>query len=230
MFVRVTRKNGFTGEVQLAIDGLPEGVTATCGRILAGKPVDGCIVLEAAPDAPRGAANITVRGTAQHKLSDEQTIELTAIAQPLQETYMPGGGRAHYPVEMHTVSVGAPNDVREVKLSAYELTLKPGESQKIEIEIVRGEGFDKNIGIELTYQHLGQVWGNSLPEGVTVDGKNSKVLLNGKETKAFVTLTAAKDAPAVEKQQICVMANVSINFVMKTTYASRPVLVTVAKP
>jgi hypothetical protein len=31
-------------------------------------------------------------------------------------------------------------------------------------------------------------------------------------------------------QQISVMANVSINFVMKATYSSPPLMVTVAKP
>ncbi|MBI3468734.1 MAG: PPC domain-containing protein, partial [Planctomycetes bacterium] len=36
IFVRVTRKNDFAGPIELAIDGLPEGVTASSGRILAG--------------------------------------------------------------------------------------------------------------------------------------------------------------------------------------------------
>ena len=64
IFCRVDRKNGFTGEVQLHIDGLPQGVTAVCGRILSGKVMDGLIVLEADHDAPLSAANITVTGTA----------------------------------------------------------------------------------------------------------------------------------------------------------------------
>src|SRR5262249_23673457 len=43
--VRLTRKDGFTGEVQLSIDGLPEGVKATCGKILADR-TDGCIIVQ----------------------------------------------------------------------------------------------------------------------------------------------------------------------------------------
>src|SRR4029077_5615657 len=46
IFVRATRKNGFTGDVQLEIEDLPAGVTATCGKIPANIQ-DGCIVLEA---------------------------------------------------------------------------------------------------------------------------------------------------------------------------------------
>ena len=60
------------------------------------------------------------------------------------------------------------------------------------------------------------------------DKPKSKTLLTGKTAEGKITLTAAKDAPAASKQQICVMANVSLNFVMKATYASKPLLVTVA--
>ena len=78
------------------------------------------------------------------------------------------------------------------------------------------------------YQHLGSIYGNSLPEGITIDAGQSKTLLTGKETTGHITLKAADTAPPVDKQQIVVMANVSINFVMKTTYASSPVFVTIA--
>lgn len=230
LFVRVTRKHGFTGEVQLKVDGLPPGVTATCGRILAGKGIDGCIVFEAAADAPQGAVNVTVSGVGTHKAAEDKTIELTAVAESLQEIYMPGGGRAHYPVEDCTLSVGAPSDVRKLTLSTYEINLKPGESQSVDVTIERDPKFTQNVTLDVIYQHLGSIFGNSLPEGVTIDGKLSKTLLNGKESTAKIVFTAAKEAPPVEKQQICLMAHVSLNFVMKATYGSKPLLVTVQKP
>ena len=229
-FVRVTRQNGFAGEVQLEVEGLPEGVTADCGRILAGRGQDACIVLSAAADAPQGAANIRITGRAVHEAEGAEPLELSAVAVPYQETYQPGGGRGHWPVEMHTVSVGAKSDLLGVKLSTTELTLKPGESQKIEVEITRSEGYNKNVTLDVQYRHLSGVYGNSLPEGVTLDAGNSKTLLTGTATKGHITLKAAANAPPVEKQQIAVMANVSINFVMKATYSSAPVAVTVAAP
>ncbi|MDA1233138.1 MAG: hypothetical protein O2856_20430, partial [Planctomycetota bacterium] len=64
IFVRANRRNGFAGEIQLQIEGLPEGVTATCGKVMAGAAVDGCIVLEAAADAKQIASNIRVSGSA----------------------------------------------------------------------------------------------------------------------------------------------------------------------
>jgi len=227
IFARAVRKNGFTGEIQLHIDGLPEGVTASCGRILAGKGNDGCIVLTAAKDAAMTASNIRVRGTADHKVDDETTITLETVAQPMQETYMPGGGRNHWPVEMHTVAIGRPADVLDVKLSTSELTLKPGESTTIDVEITRAEGFDKNVTLDMLFQHLSSKYAITLPEGVTIDLKKSKTLLTAKESKGAITLTAAANAPAVERQQCSVMANVSINFVMKATYSSPPLFVSV---
>ena len=107
------------------------------------------------------------------------------------------------------------------------MTLKPGESQKIDVTIQRAEGFDKNVTLDVIYKHLNSVYGNSLPEGVTLDGNASKTLLTGKESKGHITLKATDKAQPVERQQVPVMANVSINFVMKTTFSSQPLFVTV---
>ena len=228
IFVRANRRNGFDGEIQLQIEGLPEDVTATCGKIMAGKSVDGCIVLEAAADAKQIASNIRVSGSATIAKESAEPITLTSVAHPMQEIYMPGGGRSHYPVSMHTVAIGAPSDIRDVKLSTYDVTLKPGESLKIDIELIRGESFDKNVTLDVLYQHLASVFANTLPAGVTIDAKSSQTLLTGSNSKGSITLTAAKDAKPADHQQCCIMANVSINFVMKATYSSRPIVITVA--
>lgn len=240
IFARVVRKNGFDGEVQLHVDGLPPGVTASCGRILAGKGEDGCIILEAEPGAQMAAANVTVYGTATYgdpsqrdgseSETDSPTWELRTDAQPMQETYMPGGGRNHWPVEMHTVAIGEPSDIRAVNLSTHDVTLKPGESVTINVEIERAAGFDKNVTLDLLFQHLSSKFAVTLPEGVTIDGGKSKTLLTGGETKGSITLVAAGNAPPVMQQQCAVMANVSINFVMKATYSSQPLLISVAAP
>lgn len=242
IFARAVRHNGFDGEIQLHVDGLPEGIVAHCGRILGGTAQDGCIVLEAAPTAGPVAVNVTVRGTAaipaaapaadaaaaESPAAAPPATELQVVAQPMQEIYMPGGGRSHWPVSMHTVAVGQPADILDVRLSTHDVVLKPGESTKIEVELVRAAGFDKNVTLDMLFQHLSSRFADTLPAGVTIDAKNSQTLLTGTNSKGSLTLTAAKTAAAVERQQCCVMANVSINFVMKATYSSRPVLITVA--
>ncbi|MBI1901536.1 MAG: PPC domain-containing protein [Planctomycetia bacterium] len=228
IFARVERKNGFAGPVQLEIEGLPPSVTASCGKILADR-TDGCIVLQTAADAAQGLSNVVVRGVAAHAMPDGSMRSLVAAAQPLQETYMPGGGRAHWPVETHAVAIGAKSDIRSVTLSTHQITLKPGQSQRIDVKIERSPDYTGNITLDVIYQHLSSVFGNSLPQGVTLDLKNSKTLLTAKETEGHITLKADDKAPPCEKQQIAVMANVSINFVMKATYAAPPVTVAVEK-
>ena len=81
--------------------------------------------------------------------------------------------------------------------------------------------------LDVVYKHLGSVYGNSLPPGVTLDGGNSKTLLTAGATEGHITLKAADDAPPVEPQLVPVMANVSINFVMKRTYTGQSLRVRV---
>jgi hypothetical protein len=118
----------------------------------------------------------------------------------------------------------------KVTVSPTDVVLKPGESKKLEIGIERGEGFDKNITLDLIYRHLASPFGDSLPKGVTIDEKQSKMLLTAKDAKGYITITAAKDAPAADKQLVPVMAQVSVNFVMKMSYCGAPLRVTVDAP
>nr|MCS5575703.1 hypothetical protein [Pseudomonadales bacterium] len=218
VFVRLERRNGFSGEVQLQAEGLPKGVQVHCGKILAGKGVDGCIVLQAAGDATMDISNMTIRGVAEVQ-DGEQVRKLERQAVVYQETYQPGGGRGHWTVDEHALCVGAPGDIRALKVSQNEITAKPGDSVKIEVEIERVEGFEKNVSLDVLFQHLNSTYGNSLPEGVTLDDKNSKILLTGKESKGHITLKVADTTLPAQQQQFPVMAHVSINFVMKATYA-----------
>ena len=94
-------------------------------------------------------------------------------------------------------------------------------------EIDRAEGFDKNVTLEVTYTHLNTIFGSSLPEGVSVDTKASNTLLTNGATQGAIVLKVEPNALPVEKQQIVVMANVSLNFVMKATYASKPILISI---
>jgi len=241
VFVKIDRKNGFDGEVQLHVDNLPNGVTATCGKILGGKADDGCIIFKAAPDVSLSVTNIAIRGTSTMKVNETQSKDLASIAGVYQETYQPGGGRGHWPVETHTLSVGAPTDIRAIKLSdkdqslkpaeggGYEVTFKPGETKTIEVTIDRAEGFDKNVTLDVMFQHLG-IFANTLPPGVKFDEGKSSKLITGKNVKGHIVLTADATAAPVERQLIPVTANVSLNFVMKTTFSAEPLWLTIVKP
>ena len=229
IFVRSERHNGFAGAIDLAVDHLPPGVTARCGRILA-NGTDGCIILSADADAKPAISNISVTGTEIQTAKSPSGPPLTDIARPMQETYMPGGGRNHWPVHTHAVNVGERSDIRSIQLSTQAVTLKPGGSTTIKVNFERAPGFTKNVTLDVMFQHLGTVYGNSLPKGVTIDAGASKTLITGKANQGQIVLKAAKDAPPVKMQQVSVMANISINFVMKATFSSPPLMVTVTKP
>ncbi|TXT32219.1 MAG: pre-peptidase [Planctomycetota bacterium] len=229
MWVKVERKNGFTGAVQLHVDGLPSGILAECGRILPDKGNDGCIVFKATAEAGRAVAPIVIRGTAAHAQADGQMTELAATATTYQEIYNPGGGRNHWPVDQHVLAVVPPHDIRAIKLSKTDITLKPGESQTIDVTIDRAPDFKANISLDVTMTHLA-LFADTLPPGVTLDGNKSKTLLSNGATQGTITLTASKDAAPIERQLIGLTANISLNFVVKTTFAAEPVFVTVAKP
>ena len=229
IYVRVQRKFGFEGEIHLGVEGLPPGVTATCGRILGGAALDGVILLTADPSATPATANIRVTGRGTVKIGD-QTKELVVEATPMQENYMPGGGRSHWPMQMHTVCVAPVSDLLAVKVTPTDVSLKPGESKTLEVEIVRAAGFEQNVTLDMVFQHLGGVYANPLPPGVKIDAKSSQTLLTAKETKGTIVLTAEPTAAPVDKQLSCVLGHVSINFVMKSSTSSPPVWVTVAAP
>jgi len=227
IFARASRRNGFEGEILLSAAGLPPEITAHCGRILQGA-TDGCIILQAAPNAKLQATNIQVVGSGVYRVKSGKEIALSATARPLQEIYMPGGGRYHYPAEIHTVSVGDPLDLKSVTISTTSITLKPGESRKVDVTIQRKDGFNQNVTLDAIYQHLGTYFGNCLPPGVKVDERASQTLLTGNQSKGSIVLKASADAKPVNKQQVAIMAHVSINFVMKMTYCGAPLFVTVA--
>jgi len=228
VYVKAQRRNGFAGDIQLGIEGLPPGVRAECGRILAGRP-DGAIWLTAANDAPLGMSNIKITGTAEHVQPDGQKLGLQSTASFLQEVYMPGGGRGHYPVDHHTVSVGKPMDIRSIKLSTNQIELKPGASQRIDIQIERAPDYKGNVTLDAMLQHLEQPYGNPLPTGVVVDIGASKTLLTAGESSGYITFKANADAPEVERHLVPITVHVSINFVMKHTFSSEPFYISVKK-
>ena len=104
----------------------------------------------------------------------------------------------------------------------------PGESKKIEVAIDRASGFSANVTLDMLMRHLNSVYANTLPPGVTLNDKDAKSLLSGSATQGYLTLTAAKDAPPADHQQAVLLAHVALNFVMKWTYASRPVTISVS--
>jgi hypothetical protein len=226
-YVTVNRVNGFTGPVDVEVRGLPPGVTAS-PLTVAPSLTQGVVVLTAAKDAALDAANVTVVGTGRVKGSDGQEEVLVRPSTPTEEIYSPGGGRARFDVALQTVAVTEPSDILEVEVSTSEIRLKPGEEGRIEVTVRRRQDYTKDISLDVLLQHLNQVFANPLPPGVTVVPGKSQTLLRG-GSKGHIVLKAAPNAAPIEKVPFSVLCHVSINFVVKVSYSSRPILLSVEK-
>ena len=75
--VAALRRDGFDGDIDLAVEGLPAGVTATSLKIPAGKS-QGMILLTTAETAPRAVTNIKLSGRA--KINNADATRLCRIA------------------------------------------------------------------------------------------------------------------------------------------------------
>ena len=217
-YVHVVRTGGFNGPVKVEVEGLPAEVTAsplTIGPTM----TQGVIVLTAKADAKIGATNVKVIGKAE---------ALTRTGAVNQEIYLPGGGRGKFDVATQTVAITEPSDILKVDVSATKLVLKPGDEVKIDVTLTRRADYDKDVTLDILLQHLNTVYANPLPPGVTLVPGKSKTLL-GKGSTGHFTLKVAPNAEPIDEVPICVLSHVSINFVVKVSYASPPIWISVKK-
>jgi hypothetical protein len=228
-YVQVTRSGGFTGPVKVEVKGLPDGVTVNALTILPSM-TQGLLVLTASANAPLATANVEIIGTATVKgkggNGKEQTLPRRAT--PRQEIYFPGGGRGLFDVGLQTVCVTGPSDILKVEVTPKEIHLKPGQEVRLDVTVQRRPDYTKGVSLDVLLQHLGGVFANPLPPGVTVVGAKSKTLL-GNGNKGHNVLRAAANAAPVEGVPVCVLAHVSINFVVKVSYASPAIPLSVQK-
>jgi hypothetical protein len=226
-YVQVNRLNGFAGPVRIDIKGLPKGVSVS-PLTVPPEMKEGLLVLTAEAGATHQAVNVEIVGSAEVKRDGSKPETLVRGTTPIQEIYNPGGGRARFDVHLQSVAVTAPADVIKVDVSTTKISLKPGEEVKIDVAVQRRQDYDKGISLDVVLQHLGGVHGNPLPPGVTVVAGKSKTLL-GNGSKGHIVLKAAPGALPVTDVPISVVANVSVNFVVKMAYSSPAILVTVRK-
>ena len=173
------------------------------------------------------ATVVEVVGTADVTI-DGKPESLTRKARSSEEIYLPGGGRGRFDAGMQAVAVTGPSDILDVQVKPERLTLKPGDEVKLDVTIKRRQDYDKAVSLDIPLRHLGSVFGNPLPPGVTMVEGKSKTLL-GTGSDGHITLKVDANAAAIDDVPICVLAHVSINFVVKISYASAPILLTIKK-
>jgi hypothetical protein len=226
-YVHVARVNGFTGPVAVEVKGLPEGVTVS-PLTIPPTMTQGLLVLTAAPNAPRDASCVQIVGSAAVQLPEGKEELLMRRATPNQEIYSPGGGRARLDVNMQCVAVTDTSDITRVDVSPQAITLKPGEDVRIEVTVHRRQDYDKGVSLDVLLRHLGGVFGDPLPPGVALVDNKSQTLL-GSGNKGHIVLRVAPTAAPIDNVPISVLAHVSVNFVVKVSYSSPPILLSIRK-
>ncbi len=209
--------------------GLPPGLTAQPVTIPASM-TDGCLIIQAAAGARPAAAPVRVVARAKVKGLNGQTRTIEHRVQPLQELYMGGGGRNVWPVETQIAQVVSRDDIATVRVSPASISLKPGEQVTLNVEVVRRPNCQDRVTLDVKLRHLGSVYGNTLPPGLTLVEAGSKTSLAPGESSGRIILKAAPDAKPVEGVSIAVVAFVSIDFVVKRPYASAPIPTTIVAP
>ena len=193
VFVRLTRRNGFDGAVSLGWQGLPAGVTAsplTIGPAM----TEGVIVVSAATRSQaRGGPGELSRGRPR-----PSTGPIVRRAKPLEEIYLPGGGRGHFPVETLALAVTDPSDIT-VEATPREIVLAPGESATLDVTVTRHARYDAGGQPGDRAPTSGGRARQPIAAGVTVKEAGSKTLLGPKETKGKIILQASPDRRGVRQ-------------------------------
>jgi Bacterial pre-peptidase C-terminal domain len=227
-YVQVARSNGFAGPVKIEVNGLPKHVSVN-PLVIPPTMTQGLLVLSASADATNpDAANVDVIGTATLQGPDGKSETITHRATAVEEIYSPGGGRARFDVRMQSVAVTEATDILDVQVKPDKLVLKSGEEVKLDVTIRRRPDYDKSVSLDVLLRHLGGTYGNPLPPGVSIVEAKSKTLI-GTGNTGHIVLKVEPNAAPIEDVPISVLAHVSINFVVKVSYSSAPILLTIKK-
>lgn len=168
MTVRVVRRNGFNGEVEITAEGLPRGVTCQ-GATIGGKVKRGWIVFQAADNAQAVAGPIRVTGKAK--------VDGKDVVREARGGAMLWGGQRNQPI---------------ISRATRELTLAVIDSEQAPISIAAGDGkpietaYGGKFEVPVKVTKRGEVKGNVKVEAVGLsrdwNAKAANVGDNGKLT------------------------------------------------
>jgi hypothetical protein len=160
MTIRAERLNGFTGDIALRVDELPQGITASPGTLHVLPDSKGQesiqITLTAAPDARREGFPLRVVGTA---MIAAKPVE--RVAEPIETYQRPGEeDERQRPTLFQVAGVGEPAPFT-VSIEPRQVSLAPGATTTLQVKVTRrGETGAAKGEVNLDVQNV--------PEGVEV--------------------------------------------------------------
>ena len=194
------REDGFDGPIDVALSGLPAGLTATTGRILPGED-SVTMALSADPGVPADTVvplRVTGRATVGHRALEHAAWPAAPVS---------------------VVSVSTPADVRVVSVTPDVVEIAPGERARVTATIARANGFAGRVPLSV----------NNLPFHATVPdiGLNGILITEEQDSRSF-WIVADENATPVE-QTIFVTARVETNGGTSSEHTSAPIRVRIVQ-
>lgn len=187
------RRDGFDGPIEVALTGLPDGITATRGTILSGES-SVSVTLSAADRAADVLTPLKVLGRA------------TVAGRVLEH-------EARADQKVSVVSLATPPDVRVVSVTPEIVELTPGGRAKVTAKIARANGFAGRVPLSV----------NNLPFRLTVPdiGLNGILITEDQDSRTFEIV--ADDNAAPVEQTLYVTARVETNGGTVSEHTSTPI-------
>ena len=191
------RQDGFDGPIDVALRGLPDGLSATAARILPGES-SVTLTLSAGPEAAALVAPLAVVGRA------------TIDARPVER-------EARADERVSVVATAAPPDVRVVSVTPEVVELAPGERVRVTAVIERANGFAGRVPLAV----------NNLPRLLTVPdiGLNGILVTEDQTSRSFEIV--ADDRAEPMEQVLFVTARVETNGGTVSNHSSAPIRIRV---
>jgi len=168
------RRDGFDGEIEISMEGLPKGVTAQGLRIPPGKS-NGMMLITAAEDAPRGYANAKFVGRA--KIAEKEIIHpchLASVAWPIPDSW----GEIPSPRLLADVPVSVSGiDMAPITITAKTpvIEAKAGEKITIPLALKRRSDFS---GDKIQMRAVGAGFEGAPRFDVQIKSDNSQAVLD----------------------------------------------------
>jgi hypothetical protein len=210
--VKADRLNGFSGDIAIALAGVPAGLTvAGPGRIAAGES-EATLILPAAANAPIGGASVSLVGTAN---VENTTVRHQAAAVHEEKTKVDDRISVRTaPDELPTISVAAPADIALAVTPAAAM-LPPGGTIELTVRVSRLNGYSGRVPIRI----LG------LPAGVSA---NDNLEIPEKQSETKVTLKAGSGSSG--RAEITLVGRVILDELHDVPHCSAPVSLQISKP
>lgn len=198
--VTANRIDGFDGHVDVRLENLPKGLTATTGRILPGHFTTVLTV-----SCPADLANSSQISGTPLRVAGSATINGKDASRVAEANDM-----------VSIISVAAPPEL-SVAVAQKEVRIEPGGTADVTVAIKRADGFAGRVPVNV----------RNLPRNTTVKVGLNGVLITESETSRTFKIEADPRAAPLE-QLIYVTGTIETNSPVRSEYSAAPIKLIIA--